>query len=108
MTDDGRKAISDLGNTKIGLRKPSSVIRRPSRSPLSSAEVAITIAAALEMLILVGGLLWAINTPQGATLWPRILLVAAAAVLAAVIAIFACAPAVRAAHGAEDSADSSE
>ena len=62
---------------------------------ITPAESAITIAAALEMLVLVGGLMWAVNVPPGASLWPRILLVSAIAIVVAVIAVLACAPLFR-------------
>jgi hypothetical protein len=65
------------------------------REPITPAESAISVAAALEMLLLVGGLLWAVNTPPGVSLWPRILTVSGIAILAAVIAVLVCAPLFR-------------
>ena len=69
--------------------------RNQEKARISPAESAVTLAAALEMLVLVGGLLWAINAPPGTPLWPRILLASAIAILTAVIAILACAPLLR-------------
>ena len=55
-------------------------------------ECAVIMAAALEMLLLVGGMLWAVNSPRGASLWPRILVVSALAVGGAVLMLCACFP----------------
>ena len=71
-----------------------------NREPVTPAESAITIAAALEMLLLVGGLLWAVNAPPGVSLWPRILIVSGIAILAAVISILVCAPMFKTADSA--------